>query len=215
MVKNGYLSSSLHICIPGARKEGSRGEWGPSSLGRCTRIPKQCCWSHLLKNAELWPCLAGGGWEMRPLISWCPLTLGAVTKQGELQGMGGRAASGTHAHQLLFHLAKAGPRQVGGMHAGQAQGRNCPQMRRGSRVGLIWEEEGGAWRAGAGRGSLGDRRGGEMEGSGAHGAAPPKEASSPQKPQETHCPEPAKQGPHGEPKPLVPVALAQQLNRPC
>lgn len=44
-----------------------------------------------------------------------------------------------------------------------------------------------------------------MEGSGARGAAPPKEASSPQ---ETYCPEPAKQGPGGEPKPSVPVALA-------
>lgn len=146
----------------------------------------------------------GDGWEMWSLILWCPLTLRAVPKQEELQGMGGRTASGTHAHQLLFHLAKAGPRQVGGMHAGQAQERNCPQMRRGSGAGLIWEEERGAWRAEAGRGSLGDQRGGQMEGSGARGAAgaaPPKEASSPQKPQETHCPEPAKQGPRGEPKP--------------
>ena len=60
LVKNGYLSSSLRICIPGVGKEGSRGEWGPCSLRRCTRISKQCFWSRLLRNAELRPCLAGG-----------------------------------------------------------------------------------------------------------------------------------------------------------
>lgn len=152
----------------------------------------------------------GDGWEMWSLISRRPLTPGAVPKP-ECQGMGGGAAPGTRGHQLLYHLVKAGPGQVGRMRAGQAQGRNCPQMRRGSRVGLIWEEEGGAWRAEAGREGLGDRRGGEMEGSGAPGAAPPKEASSPQKPQETHCPEPVKQGPRGQPKPSVPVALAHVL----
>ena len=52
------------------------------------------------------------------------------------------------------------------MRAGQAQGRNCPQMRRGSREGLIWEEEGGAWRAEARRDGLGGRRAGKMEGAG-------------------------------------------------
>ena len=60
LVKTGYLSSSLHVCIPGVRKGGSGGERGPCSLRRCTRIPKQCFWPHLLRNALLRPCLAGG-----------------------------------------------------------------------------------------------------------------------------------------------------------
>lgn len=96
--------------------------------------------------------------------------------------MGGHAASGTHAHQLLFHLAKAGPRQVGGMHAGQAQGRNCPQMRRGVRVGLIWEEEEEAGSRSWEEEAWGDRPGREeVEGSAAKWGSssrklPPEEA---------------------------------------
>lgn len=48
---------------------------------------------------------------------------------------------GTCGHHLPFHLARAGPRLVGEAHTAQAQGRNCPQMRKASRGGLIWEEE--------------------------------------------------------------------------
>lgn len=43
----------------------------------------------------------GDGWEMWPLISWCPLALGAVAKHKKSWGMGGHAASGTHAHPSL------------------------------------------------------------------------------------------------------------------
>lgn len=69
-----------------------------------------------------------GGWLGNVAFDFmvpCPWVL---LLNEELQGMGGTCClKSTHAHQLLFHLAKAGPEQVGGMHAGQAQDETAPK----------------------------------------------------------------------------------------